>query len=426
MRNTLGIILGGGQGKRLYPLTKFRSKPAVPLGGKYRLIDIPISNCLNSGVNKIFILTQFNSASLNRHINFAFKFDFFRDGFVDILAAEQTVDNTDWFQGTADAVRKSMRHFRAYRVPYYLILAGDHIYRMDYSLMRKHHEEYGADVTVGVVPVTREQVTGLGILQIDNDCRISKFIEKPLDDALVESLKCPPQMLQRCGLANPSKQFLASMGIYLFKYQVLEEALTDIDKTDFGKEIIPALIDRAKVYAYPFLGYWEDIGTIPAFYRANLSMTQENPSFDFFSLENPIYTNPRFLPGSKIFGGQLVDSIISEGCFIKDAAIERSIVGLRSIINQGAIIQDTQLMGADYYQTEDDLQEDLKLGRPHIGIGPYSRIAKAIIDKNARLGKNVRIGPHPHGLNASGANYIITDGITVVEKDAVLQDGTVI
>ncbi len=426
MRNTLGIILGGGQGKRLYPLTKFRSKPAVPLGGKYRLIDIPISNCLNSGVNKIFILTQFNSASLNRHINFAFKFDFFRDGFVDILAAEQTVDNTDWFQGTADAVRKSMRHFRAYRVPYYLILAGDHIYRMDYSLMRKHHEEHGADVTVGVVPVTREQVTGLGVLQIDNDCRIAKFVEKPTDEAVIEKLKCPHEMLQRCGINDSRKQFLASMGIYLFKYQVLEEALHNFDMTDFGKEIIPSLIGKVNVFAYPFLDYWEDIGTIQAFYRANLSMTRENPPFDFFSLEHPIYTNPRFLPGSKIYGGQLVDSIISEGCFIWDAAIERTIVGLRSIISQGAIIQDTQLMGADYYQTEDDLQEDVKLGRPHIGIGPYSRIEKAIIDKNARIGKNVRIGPHPDGLNTSGPGYVIVDGITVVEKDAVLKDGTVI
>ena len=423
MHKVLGIILGGGQGKRLYPLTKFRSKPAVPLGGKYRLIDIPVSNCLNSGINKIFVITQFNSASLNRHINLAFKFDFFRDGFVDILAAEQTVENTDWFQGTADAVRKSMRHFRAYRVPYYLILAGDHIYRMDYSKMLEYHIQHDADVTVGVVPVAREHLKGLGILKIEDDCRINEFVEKPTDPHIIDELKCPPSMMHNCGIEDPDKQYLASMGIYLFKYQVLEDALLNMKDTDFGKEIIPSLIKKAKVYAYPFLGYWEDIGTIKAFYNANISLTEEKPPFDFFYFTNPVFTNPRFLPGSKVLGGQLVDSIISEGCIIKDAAIERSIVGLRSIIEPGAIILDTQLMGADYYQSDEELAEDDDLGRPHICIGKNSRITKAIIDKNARIGEGVIIGPHDDSENFSGPGYLVTDGITVVEKDAVLLDG---
>ena len=423
MRKTLGIILGGGQGKRLYPLTKFRSKPAVPLAGKYRLIDIPISNCINSGVNKIFVLTQFNSASLNRHINLTYKFDFFRGGFVDILAAEQTVENTDWFQGTADAVRKSMRHFRRYKVRDYLILAGDHIYQMDYSKMLKFHLDNDADVTVGVVPVLREKVSELGVLKVHDDGSISEFVEKPDDDRIIDGLKCSDETMQNLGIDAPEKQYLASMGIYLFKYRVLEDALMDQSYTDFGSEIIPGMIDAKRVFAYPFLGYWEDIGTITAFYKSNLMLTTKNPPFDFFSLEYPVYTNPRFLPGSRIYGGQLIDCIIAEGCIIKDAAIERSIIGLRSVINERAIVQDSQIMGADFLQTEAELREDVMLGRPHVGVGKGSVISKAIIDKNARIGKNVKIGPHPGGQNFSGPGYMVKDGITVVEKDAIIMDG---
>ena len=426
MRNVLGIILGGGQGKRLYPLTKYRSKPAVPLGGKYRLIDIPVSNCINSRIDKIFVLTQFNSASLNRHVNLAFKLDFFREGFVDILAAEQTVENTDWFQGTADAVRKNMRHFRRYRPTHYLILAGDHIYRMDYQKMLEHHLEHNADVTVAVTPVIRRKVSEFGILKVNSECRITEFVEKPKDDAVIESLRCPGKILRTYGVTSREKCFLASMGIYLFKNKMMEEALADQSLTDFGSQIIPQLIKKARVFGYPFSDYWEDIGTIDAFYRANLSLISANPSFDFFAEGHSIYTNPRFLPGSKVHGGQMTDSILTEGCTVKNASITRSIVGLRSIINDRAVIEDSYLMGADYIQTAEELEEDLKLGIPHVGVGKNSRIVKAIIDKNARIGQDVKIGPHAPDENFSGPGYMVKNGITVVEKDAVIAEGMVI
>ena len=426
MQNVLGIILGGGQGKKLYPLTKYRSKPAVPLGGKYRLIDIPVSNCINSRIDKIFVLTQFNSASLNRHVNLAFKLDFFREGFVDILAAEQTVENTDWFQGTADAVRKNMRHFRRYRLTHYLILAGDHIYRMDYQKMLEHHLEHNADVTVAVTPVIRRKVSEFGILKVNSECRITEFVKKPKDDAVIESLRCPEKILRTCGISSREKCFLASMGIYLFKSKMMEEALADQSLTDFGSQIIPQLIKKARVFGYPFSDYWEDIGTIDAFYRANLSLTSANPPFDFFAVGHSIYTNPRFLPGSKVHGGQMTDTILTEGCIVKNASIIRSIVGLRSIINDRAVVEDTYLMGADYIQNEEELEEDVKLGIPHIGVGKNSRIIKAIIDKNARIGQDVKIGPHAPGENFAGPGYMVKNGITVVEKDAVIAEGMVI
>jgi glucose-1-phosphate adenylyltransferase len=426
MRSVLGIILGGGQGKRLYPLTKYRSKPAVPLGGKYRLIDIPISNLINSGVDRIFILTQFNSASLNRHVNLTYKFDFFRGGFVDILAAEQTVDNTDWFQGTADAVRKNMRHFPHFGMQDYLILAGDHIYRMDFRDMARFHREHQADVTVGVTPVPKANVSAFGILQVGKDSRIVEFFEKPKDEKLIESLKCPREVLKTCGLTNPDKLHLASMGIYMFKTDALESALCDMSLTDFGGDVIPKMIKTTRVFGYPFAGYWEDIGTIEAFYQANLNMTSPHPPFDFASLEHPIYTNPRFLPGTKIHGATLKDCIIADGSLIKEATINHSIVGLRSIIEKGAIIEHTYLMGADYIQNPEELSADANSHRPHIGIGQDSIIRKAIIDKNARIGKNVIIGPHAPGDDLVGSGYVVKNGITVVEKDAVIPEGSVI
>lgn len=423
MRNTLGIILGGGQGKRLYPLTKYRSKPAVPLGGKYRLIDIPISNCINSDIHKIFILTQFNSASLNRHINLSYKFDLFRRGFVDILAAEQTVENTDWFQGTADAVRKNMRHFRRYNPDNYLILSGDHIYRMDYRELLKHHIECGADITMAVTPVERDAVSQFGILKMDSDCRIIDFIEKPKEDSLIDQLKCPTKILRSFGVSNPDRQYIGSMGIYMFRNQAMEEALSDRSLTDFGSQIIPRCLNKARVFGYIFRDYWEDIGTIDAFYMANMNMTSTNPPFDFFSNEKPIYTHARFLPGSKIIGIQMNNSITSEGCMIKQSTINRSVIGLRSVIKERTVIEDTYLMGADYIQTQEGLEEDIKLGIPHVGVGKNSRIYKAIIDKNARIGENVRIGPHDSGDNFSGPGFLVRNGITVVEKDAVIADG---
>ncbi len=343
---------------------------------------------------------------------------------MDILAAEQTVENTDWFQGTADAVRKSIRHFRRFHSKHYLILAGDHIYRMDYNEMLQFHLQHNAEVTVGVVPVKRDRVQDLGILKIADEGRITEFVEKPRESKIIDQLECSPRMLRYCGIDDHNRKYLASMGIYLFNNNTLEEALQDLKLTDFGSEVIPKLINEIAVYAYPFLGYWEDIGTIKAFYNANIALGRRDPSFDFFSADYPIYTNPRFLPGSKVYGGKLLDSIISEGCVITNATIERSIIGLRSIINEGAVIKDTHIMGADYFQTEEELAEDIRLNRPHIGIGKNSRIYKAIIDKNARIGDGVKIGPHPDNENFTGNYYVVRDGITVVEKDAVLSEGT--
>ena len=423
MHDVLGIILGGGQGKRLYPLTKYRSKPAVPLGGKYRLIDIPISNCINSNIKKIFVLTQFNSASLNRHINFAYKFDSFHEGFVDILAAEQTVENTDWFQGTSDAVRKNFRHFRRYNSKDYLILAGDHIYRMDYSKMLELHRKNDADVTVGVNPVSRDMVPELGILKISPSCRIVDFKEKPQDPAMIDSLRSPERILRACGISHPEKLYLASMGIYLFKNKVLEEALSDRKLTDFGKEVIPRLVTTGRVFGYIFNGYWEDIGTIDSFYQANINLTATNPVFDFFSNKQPIYTHARFLPASRMNGVKTIQSIFCEGSIIDRAEIRSSIIGLRSIVCEGAMIQDSILMGADYYQTDEELEEDLRLGMPHVGVGKNSRIIKAIIDKNARIGENVKIGPHAPEENQTGPGFMVKQGITVIEKDALIPDG---
>lgn len=423
MYDVLGIILGGGQGNRLYPLTKYRSKPAVPLGGKYRLIDIPISNCINSKIHRIFVLTQFNSASLNRHINFAYKFDNFHRGFVDILAAEQTVENTDWFQGTSDAVRKNFRHFRRYNCKDYLILAGDHIYRMDFKLMLEQHRKNDADATVAVTPVVRKAVPELGVLKLDSNCRIIDFKEKPKDPAVIDSMRAPDSTLRACGVSHPDKVFLASMGIYLFKNKVLEEALSDRKLTDFGKEVIPNLVKTSKVFGYIFNGYWEDIGTIDSFYNANINLTKPNPVFDFFFDKYPIFTNARFLPGSKLFGVKACQSIICEGSNIDRAEISRSVVGLRSIVKEGASIQDTILMGGDYYQTDEELEEARKLGIPCIGVGRNSRIIKAILDKNARIGENVKIGPHAPDENITGDGYMVKQGITVVEKDAIIPDG---
>ena len=423
MRNTLGIILGGGQGKRLFPLTKYRSKPAVPLGGKYRLIDIPISNCINSGIQKIYVLTQFNSASLNQHINLTYKFDSFRHGFVDILAAEQTVENTDWYQGTADAVRKNMRHFHRYDPPLYLILSGDHIYRMDYSDLIKRHIKNNADITISVTPIEKSRISHFGILKMNKACRIIDFKEKPKDDFIIDQMKCPQNVLKEFGVVDENKRHIGSMGIYVFNGRVLEEVLGDKKLTDFGSQIIPGNLHKFRVFGYIFSDYWEDIGTIESFYRANINLTKNEPMFNFYDSENPIYTHPRFLPGSKISGVHMNQCIINEGCLINRSTINRSIIGVRSRINEGSLIEDTFLMGADYAQTAEDLEEDIKLGIPHIGIGKNSRICKAIIDKNARIGSNVKIGSHPDDYSFSGPGYMIKNGIAVVEKDAVIPDG---
>jgi glucose-1-phosphate adenylyltransferase len=425
-RDTLAVILGGGQGTRLFPLTELRAKPAVPLGGKYRLIDIPVSNCINSDIIRIFVLTQFNSASLNRHIVQTYRFSRFSDGFVEVLAAEQTPINKNWFQGTADAVRQSQAHFEQWKHQHVLILSGDHLYRMDYRKFLARHIETGADLTVSVIPATREAATGFGLLKTDDTGRIVEFREKPPDEELDEMMVDTSQF----GLSPDqavTRPFIASMGIYLFRRGILRELLEDQEEAyDFGREVIPQAIQNFNVQAYLFSGYWEDIGTIKAFYQANMDMTRPLPDFNFFDAEAPIYTRPRFLPGSKILNSEISQSIITEGCIINDARITGSIIGIRSRIEHGSVMEDTLMMGADFYQSLDELADDQANNRMRIGVGENSHIRKAIIDKDARIGSNVRLLNEAGVENADGPGYYIRDGIIIVPKGGVVADGTVV
>lgn len=427
-RNVLAVILGGGAGSRLFPLTQHRSKPAVPLGGKYRLVDVPISNCINSDVIKIFILTQYNSASLNRHISRTYRFSLFADGFVEILAAEQRPDSPQWFQGTADAVRQVLPHIQDWKVDTLLILSGDHLYRMDYREFLRRHDETGADVTVSVIPTERASAEEFGLLKTDEAGRIIQFREKPKGDAL-EEMRVDTS---RSGLDADEaarRPFLASMGIYVFNYKQLTEMLGSNAKwLDFGREVIPAAIDRYNVQAFTFNGYWEDIGTISAFYKANLDLASPLPKFNFFDSESPIYTRARYLPPSKIHDCEMRDCIISEGCIAGGAHITRSIIGLRSRIEAGAQIEDTVLMGADFYQTLEEMREDFAAGLPRIGIGRGAVVRRAIIDKNARIGANVSL-TNEHGIenfDAPDQSYFIRDRIIIVPKNATVKDGTVV
>ena len=413
----LGVILGGGQGTRLYPLTKLRAKPAVPIGGKYRLIDIPISNCLNADIHKIYVLTQFLSASLHRHIYQTYKFDLFSGGFVYILAAEQTPRGMDWYQGTADAVRKQLSHFMRARAEDVLILGGDHLYRMDYTKFVELHREKRADVTVAVQPVAPADASRFGILKTDVDGRITSFHEKPKPGEL-EGLECTLDSDRPC---------LASMGIYLFRADVLREILEGSEAEDFGKQIIPAAIENRRVYAYSFDGYWADIGTIRAFYEANLALALPDPPFDFYDPLHPTYTRPRFLPSSRADGCDLEQVVLAEGCLIQQSEIRESVIGLRSIIRSDARIARTVMMGADFYETPARKAENRGLGRPDVGIGHGSVIEGAIIDKNARIGNRVIIRPHASDEEMIDTeNYVIRDGIVVIPKNAVIPDGTVI
>jgi glucose-1-phosphate adenylyltransferase len=412
MNDILAVILGGGRGSRLFPLTKLRSKPAVPLAGKYRLIDIPISNCINSGIYRIDVLTQFNSHSLHRHINQTYTFDKFHTGFVEILAAEQTLESADWYQGTADALRKQIFQIRAARAKYVLILAGDHLYRMDYAPMAKFHWEHNADITVAVQPVPREEASRLGILKRGQDGRISNFAEKPKDPAVLSKF---------VSRADKKRPFLGSMGIYLFNMQVLIDLLRDNPTfDDFGGDIIPHAIHNCAVYGFDFDGYWRDIGTIRSFYEANLELTCQNPPFNFFDIERPIYTHSRFLPGSVVENSNMQDVLLAEGCQIQQAEITHSVIGVRSIIATGTKIKDSILMGADYYL--DDAESDPT--KPPIGIGPRCHIEGTIIDKNARLGADVVIRPFPTGTDITNENWVVQDGIVVIPKDGVLPSGT--
>jgi glucose-1-phosphate adenylyltransferase len=429
VKKVLAIILGGGAGTRLYPLTKLRAKPAVPVAGKYRLIDIPVSNCINSEIYKIYVLTQFNSASLNRHIARAYNFAGFTEGFVEVLAAQQTPDSLNWFQGTADAVRKYLWLMEEWDIDEYLILSGDHLYRMDYREFVQRHRETGADITLSVLPIDERRASDFGLVKIDDSGRVINFSEKPKGDALKEMhvdttvLGLTPEQAQK-------QPYIASMGIYIFKKEVLTKLLNEAsERTDFGKEIIPEAANNHNVQAYLYNGYWEDIGTIEAFYDANLALTkQPQPPFSFYDEDAPIYTRARYLPPSKVLDCQITESMIGEGCIIKKCRIEHSVLGVRSRIEAGCVIQDSLLMGADFYQPFAERQSDSQSGEIPLGIGANTTIRRAIIDKNARIGSDVQIINKDNVQEAQRENqgFHIKSGIVVVLKNAVIPDGTII
>lgn len=424
-REVISVILGGGAGTRLFPLTKDRSKPAVPLAGKYRIVDIPISNCLNSSLKRIFLLTQFNSSSLHRHIQQSYQFDDFSHGFVEIMAAQQTPSSDAWYQGTADAVRQNLRHFGNVPHKYVLILSGDQLYRMNFRELIEQHIRTGADVTVATIPVNRHDARSFGIMQIDGEERITRFVEKPQEDALLDTLKMDAATRAKLRIYGGEDLLLASMGIYVFNRDVMDKALAG-KHVDFGKHIIPNLITTGRIFSYVYQGYWEDIGTIKAFFDANLDLVNEIPKFNFFDTQAPIYTHARYLPASKIVRGHFEKTSVADGCIIVDANIEHSIIGIRSRIEAGSFIKDSILMGLDDYETPDELQSDVARGIPSLGIGRNCHIERAIIDKNARIGDNVRISPEGKPENFDGDNYNIRDGIVVVPKGGIIRSGTVI
>ena len=424
-RNTLAVILGGGAGTRLFPLTMPRSKPAVPIGGKYRIIDITVSNCINSDIIRIFVLTQFNSASLNRHISRTYRFSGFSDGFVEILAAEQTPTNKDWFQGPADAVRQVMVHIESVKPDNLLILSGDHLYRMDYRDFLRHHHDTGADVTVSVLPVDESRATGFGLLKSSPTGRIVEFREKPAAHAL-DAMRVDTTRFGLSPEDAAQRPFLASMGVYVFKLDVLRELLRNEQFNDLGGQVIPAAIPDYNVRSFLFDGYWEDIGTISSFYEANMGLTQLTPKFSFFDADAPIFTRTRFLPSSKMSVCRIRDSIISEGSILNNSVVEHSIIGIRSRIENNSRIEDSLVMGADMYQTVEELEAERRQGIPWIGIGENCHIRRAIIDKNTRIGAGVRI-LNEAGLNHHDSdNYYIREGIVIVPKNATLPDGMVI
>ena len=426
---TLAIIMGGGAGSRLFPLTKERSKPAVPLAGKYRIVDIPISNCLNSGLRRIYVLTQFNSVSLHRHIHATYKFDQFSRSFVEILAAQQTPTDSQWYQGTADAVRQNLTDFLNVPYDYYIVLSGDQLYRMDYRRIIEQHIEGGADITIATLPVSRTDAMDLGIMSTDAERKIVKFVEKPKDPTVLDGLRIPSALLQKIGQPPGADLYQASMGIYVFTRAALIAAFAN-PGVDFGKDIIPDAIGRARVMAYIFQDYWEDIGTIRSFFNANLALVEPLPPFSFFDAASPIFTHMRFLPGSKVNGATVRQAIISDGCIISDANIERAVIGLRSIIKSGSTIKNSVVMGADYY-------EEIRpgaAGEPPLGIGENCVVDHAIVDKNARIGNGVVITPDGKADHCDGACvrwsdgtekplWYIRDGIVVIPKGAVIPHG---
>ncbi len=424
-RKVISIIMGGGRGTRLYPLTKSRCKPAVPLAGKYRLVDIPISNCVNSGLDRIYLLSQFNTASLHKHIQQSYKFDAFGGGFVDILAAEQTEAGGHWYQGTADAVRKNMHHFERHGDnALFLILSGDQLYQMDFRSMIAQHEESGADVTIAAKPMPKSVVDDLGVMRVDEHLRIQEFAEKPKDPKVIDSLVVGPKIKER--LKDQSQDYcLASMGIYIFNASVMEEAMRG-SEMDFGKEIIPNMLKSKKLCAHIFDGYWEDIGTIASFFEANLSLTDDIPPYNFYNENHVVYTHARFLPGVKVQNSKIERCNLSDGSIIQDADLKRCIIGVRSMIRSGTKLRNVVMMGADFFETDAEKELCHKDGRPKIGIGKNCEITNAILDKNSRIGNNVRLSPEgkPDGWEAEGLH--VRDGILIVHKSAVIPDNTVI
>ena len=423
--NVLCVVMGGGQGKRLFPLTRDRSKPAVPLAGKYRLVDVPISNCINSGFRRVYILTQFNSVSLHRHLAQSYAFDHFSGGFVEILAAEQTNTDSSWYQGTADAVRKNVSHFLNHDFDYLLILSGDQLYRMDFRRLLSQHVHTEADVTIATIPVPRDQASSLGILQADSDRRIKQFFEKPKEPAVLDTLRLDKAWYPQLEIQDDRELFLASMGIYVFNRGVLE-TLLDNTQPDFGKHIIPAAIQSHRVCSFVFQGYWEDIGSIRSFFEANLDLVSELPRFNFYDMTSPIFSRPRYLPGSKINGAQIDHAIVSDGCIINPSTISHAIIGLRSLVGEGSQLRRVVAMGCDYYETLESIRESERKSRPRLGIGRNTRIENAIIDKNARIGDNVVISPAGKPDKVDHRLYFVRDGVVIIPRNGEVPDGTVI
>ncbi len=418
--------MGGGQGTRLYPLTKLRCKPAVPLAGQFRLIDIPISNCINSGYNQIYILTQFNTASLHRHIFETFKFDAFGGGFVEVLAAEQREHGAYWYQGTADAVRQNLRHFRKdSKEDLVVILSGDQLYRMDLQEIVAHHLATEAEVTVASTPVPKALASSLGIMQVNDDYQITAFLEKPKDPALIQNFVISPTHQKALKSIGPGEHCLASMGIYIFRADILRDALMT-SATDFGKEVIPGLLGRTRLVSYLFDGYWEDIGTVRSFFEANLMLTDPVPSFNFFDNNHPIFTRPRYLPASKINACDARRAVIADGCILSSVTLRRCVVGIRSFIGEASYLENVVMMGADHFNTLEDFIEPHDPQFPHLGIGRNCHIVNAIIDKNARIGDNVRLSPAGKPDHFESGDVYVRDGILIVTKDGVIPDGTVI
>jgi glucose-1-phosphate adenylyltransferase len=425
MPKVVTIILAGGQGSRLFPLTKIRSKPAVPIAGRFRLIDIPISNCIHSNLKKIFISTQFSSESLHRHIFVTYRFDNFTKDFVTVLTAEQTLESRDWYQGTADAVRQNLRFLRS-EGDLVLILSGDHLYRMNYQKFIDFHVEKKADISISVYPVHQDQCTEFGVMKVNRNGRIDSFFEKPENDEDQERMRVPEEVFKRFGIDAAGRTHLASMGIYLFNWDVLKKLLEKTDFEDFGKEVIPHSLNKKRVYGYFFDGYWEDIGTIRSFFDTHMDLTSTLPKFNFYDEEKPIFTHPRFLPGSKILSAEVSNSILCEGSIIDRSTVNQSIIGIRTRIGENSHINRAIIMGSDFFESEESIAENHEMGIPNIGLGNNCEIRDSIIDKNARIGHGVKLVNERGVQEEITENYVIKDGIIVVPKNAVIGDGTVI